>query len=70
MIFIGNAQSPRKCFTIGDDGYLTKESISKRLNMTIKKIILCKCINPFLAEKLAFDCEADAAKQPYELCSE
>jgi DNA-binding NarL/FixJ family response regulator len=55
----------------GADGYLTKESAPNDLITAIRKVCSGKkYISPFLAEKLAFGLEADAAKPSHELLSD
>lgn len=54
----------------GADGYLTKESTSNDLITGIRKVYSGKkYISPYLAEKLAFEFDAEAVKPPHELLS-
>jgi two-component system, NarL family, invasion response regulator UvrY len=54
----------------GADGYLTKESTSNDLITVIRKVYSGKkYISPYLAEKLAFEFDAEAVKPPHELLS-
>jgi two-component system invasion response regulator UvrY len=55
----------------GADGYLTKESAPNDLITAIRKVYSGKkYISHFLAEKLAFGLETDAARPPHELLSD
>ena len=64
-------QYARRALKAGAAGYLTKESAPDELISAIRKVSLGrKHITPSLAEKLAFDLEADAEKPLHEKLSD
>jgi DNA-binding NarL/FixJ family response regulator len=55
----------------GASGYLTKESAPEQLITAIRKVVIGgKYVSPALAEKLAFDLEADVDKPLHETLSD